>query len=204
MEFRNRVPLVVEFEAMEKVLLRQRLLAERAALEPAEVRRASEAVCYHLSNWPVFQQARGVLAYMAFRNEVSLQPLMDAHPEKIWALPRTLAGRHLSVCRYERGRLVTHSFGMEEPASDAPLVPLEAIDLVLVPGAGFDRFGGRVGYGGGCYDRLLPQLAAVRVGVAHTLNPDLAIPCEEHDCRVDWLSLPEGILACERRYEEEV
>jgi 5-formyltetrahydrofolate cyclo-ligase len=183
---------------MEKETLRRRLLAERAALDAAEVRLASEAVCHHLSNWPIFQRASGVLAYMAFGNEVSLQPLMDAHPEKVWALPRTLAGGHLSICRYERGRTVSHPFGMEEPAADVPLVALEAIDLVLVPGVGFDRFGGRVGFGGGCYDRLLPQLAAVRVGVAHTVDLELVIPCEGHDCRMDWLSLPDGIRACDR------
>jgi 5-formyltetrahydrofolate cyclo-ligase len=183
---------------MEKERLRQRLLAERAALDPAEVRRASEAVCYHLSNWPVFQRASGVLAYMAFRNEISLQPLMDAYPEKVWALPRTLASLHLSICRYERGRMVSHSFGMQEPAADADPVPLEVIDLVLVPGVGFDRFGGRLGFGGGCYDRLLPQLTAVRVGVAHSLDRELVIPCQEHDCRMAWLCLPEGVLACEQ------
>jgi 5-formyltetrahydrofolate cyclo-ligase len=189
---------VVESESMAKGKLRQKLLAERAALDPAEVRRASEAVCHHLSNWPIFQQANGVLAYVAFRNEVSLQPLMDAHPEKVWALPRTLARGHLSICRYERGRMASHPFGMEEPVEDAPLVPPEMIDLVLVPGVGFDRFGGRVGYGGGCYDRLLPRLAALRVGVTHSLDPELVIPCEEHDCRMDWLSLPEGVVVCER------
>ena len=114
---------MVEFQVMDKETLRQRLLTQRASLMPTQVAYASENVCRHLAAWPIFQQATSVLAYMAFRNEVSLQPLMDQYPDKVWALPRTLAGGRLSVCRYERSRMVSHPFGMQEPSADAPSVP---------------------------------------------------------------------------------
>ena len=188
---------MVESYAMDKETLRQRLLEQRAALTPEQVRHTSEAVCRHLSTWSVFRRASGVLAYVAFRNEVSLQPLMDQHTDKVWALPRTLSGGRLLVCRYERGRMVVHPFGMQEPAADAPPLPLDLIDIVLVPGVGFDRFGGRIGFGGGCYDRLLPGLRAIRVGITYSLDPELVLPHDQHDCRMDWLALPEGMLRCE-------
>ena len=182
---------------MDKATLRHQLIAQRAALTPQEVRRASDAVCRHLAAWPPFQGAATVMAYLAFRNEVSLQPLIDDHPHKLWALPRTLPGGVLSICRYQPGRLVRHPFGMPEPAPDAPLVPLDLIDLVLVPGLAFDRFGGRLGFGGGCYDRLLPHLAAARVGVAHELDPYLVLPMDDHDCRMEWIVCPAGIVGAQ-------
>ena len=182
---------------MDKAALRHQLIAQRAALTPHEVDRASGAVCRHLAAWPPFQRAATVMAYLAFRNEVSLQPLIDDHPHKLWALPRTLPGGVLSVCRYQPGRLVRHPFGMPEPAPDAPLVSLDAIDLLLLPGVAFDRFGGRLGFGGGCYDRLLPLLAAPRVGVAHALDPLLVLPMHEHDCRMGWVVSPAGIIRCQ-------
>jgi 5-formyltetrahydrofolate cyclo-ligase len=179
---------------MKKPILRQQLLAKRARLTPTQVRTGSIAICRHLAEWPIFQSARTVLAYMGFDNEISLQPLLDADPEKVWALPRILPGGRLSVHRYQPERLVRHRWGLLEPVATAPLVPLREIELVLVPGVGFDEHGGRLGYGGGYYDRLLPQLAAVKVGIAHQTSCVPTVPCDEHDSRMDWLVRPNGLI----------
>lgn len=77
--------------------------------------------------------------------------------------------------------------GVWEPAGTVAL-PLEALDLILVPGLAFGlRDGARLGRGGGYYDRLLARkqtAQARRVGVAFHIQllPDL--PCEAHDIRV--------------------
>ena len=52
------------------------------------------------------------------------------------------------------------AFGILEPPADAPEVPAEAIDVVLVPGLAFDIEGRRLGYGGGYYDELAQRLRA--------------------------------------------
>lgn len=167
---------------------------------PDEVAQASAEVCWLLEEWPVFQNAQTVLAYIGFRNEISLQTLMDAHPEKRWALPRTLPDR-LDIRLYRPGKLVRHRFGMAEPAADAPLLPPDVIDLALVPGVGFDACGGRIGFGKGYYDRLLCGMDAVRVGITHAVCIVEEAPCEPHDCRMDWLVWPEKIQSTRIRPE---
>ena len=182
---------------MDKHIARQQLLAARAALSPEQVAADSARVCQHLADWPLFHQARTVLAYLAFDNEVSLQALIDGHPEKVWALPRTLPAGVLALHRYQPGRLVRHRWGMLEPAADAPFVPPGEIELALVPGVGFDEQGGRLGFGGGYYDRLLPRLSCLKVGIAHQISCLPLVPCDAHDCCMDWLARPDGLIrAC--------
>jgi 5-formyltetrahydrofolate cyclo-ligase len=81
-----------------------------------------------------------------------------------------------------------------------------ALDLVLVPGLGYDLRGGRIGYGGGYYDRFAaclenhcakqgkgPLMAALVL--PGQLEPD--IPMDPLDLRLDLLITPEGILHIE-------
>ena len=58
---------------------------------------------------------------------------------------------------------------MLEPQASEPELETDLVDVVLVPGLAFDRFGTRLGYGAGFYDRLLPLLrpSTVLIGVTH-------------------------------------
>lgn len=92
--------------------------------------------------------------------------------------------------------------GILEPSPDAPAVAVEAIDLLVVPGVGFDRRGGRLGQGGGFYDRLLaaPGRRALAVGLGFAVQLVDEVPTEAHDQRLDaviterelWLVGPRG------------
>jgi 5-formyltetrahydrofolate cyclo-ligase len=83
---------------------------------------------------------------------------------------------------------------MLEPLPTLPKIDPSEIDVILVPGVAFDRKGGRLGYGGGFYDRLLPLASqAVWVGVAFEQQVLAAIPMEPWDFRVGWLVTPAGV-----------
>lgn len=73
-----------------------------------------------------------------------------------------------------------------------PIVPAEALDMIVVPLVAFDRTGARLGYGGGCYDRYLPMLSPVCqiVGIAFDEQRVDHIPTDAHD-----LPLPRIISA---------
>jgi len=73
----------------------------------------------------------------------------------------------------------------------------DELDLIIVPGVAFDRAGGRVGRGGGFYDRLLPQYSALRAGICFDFQYLEAVPAEEHDIRMDWVVTDTRILKTE-------
>lgn len=64
---------------------------------------------------------------------------------------------------------------------------VQELDVVIVPGVAFDRKGGRLGYGGGYYDRFLPQLRpnALKIGIAYQLQMVEQLPMETHDIPLD-------------------
>lgn len=184
-------------ERVDKPSLRQRFCSLRECLPPEDVEAASAAICRHLAAWPVLRAARVVMAYLAFRNEPALESLFAALPHIRWVLPR-IEGRNLVVHPYDPARLVRHPFGMWEPAADLPVIDPASLDIVLVPGVAFDRRGGRLGFGGGFYDRFLPTTPALRVGVTYDSCLVDELPCNEADQRMDWIATPQGLLEVRR------
>lgn len=77
-------------------------------------------------------------------------------------------------------------------SSRFPIVPAEALDMIVVPLVAFDRAGARLGYGGGCYDRYLPMLspACQIIGIAFDEQRVDHVPTDAHD-----LPLPHIISA---------
>lgn len=168
-----------------------------------EVKESSKAVCAHLANWPPIKQATTVLGFLAFRNEIDLTQLMELWPSKRWLVPRVVDGAelapsqkpYLTLHSYKPTRLVRHRFGMLEPEPSLPLVGADEVEVILVPGVAFDHRGGRLGFGGGFYDRLLPLAGrGLRVGVNYDQLVLDALPMSPWDCCVEWLVTPRGLI----------
>jgi 5-formyltetrahydrofolate cyclo-ligase len=134
-----------------------------------------------------------VAAYEALPGEVDLSPLLAALEHV--ALPR-IDGDVVTWHR-DDGRGEPHRFGMRQPPADAPAVEPSELDVVLVPGRAFDRYGTRLGRGGGHYDRLLPRLrpgvAVIGVTVDERVVPGL--PTEAHDAPMTHLATQTGVRA---------
>jgi 5-formyltetrahydrofolate cyclo-ligase len=80
-------------------------------------------------------------------------------------------------------------YGVHWPRSCEPF-PIEMLDLVVVPGLGFDRQGHRIGRGGGFYDRFLaqPSFQATTCGLAIREQIVERVPAVDHDAPLDMLS----------------
>ncbi|MDZ7799817.1 MAG: 5-formyltetrahydrofolate cyclo-ligase [Trueperaceae bacterium] len=154
----------------------------------------SAAVVKALRAWAPYHAAGTVAVYLAFGSEADLSALFEDGARVV--APRMAAGDGPLTLHRLVGAPSRHRFGMLEPPADAPRVFAAEVDLFLVPGLAFDRAGGRLGYGGGHYDRLLAEARpdAARVGVAHPELLAASLPLAPHDVRVTHLALPGGVV----------
>jgi 5-formyltetrahydrofolate cyclo-ligase len=137
-----------------------------------------------------------ISAFLPMEGEVDLRPLFDRLPGWRWVLPRveddrSVTFRDLAVPRE------THLFGMEQPADAGPVIPIQEIDVFLVPGLAFDLRGGRLGNGAGHYDRILSSARgdALSVGIAPGTRLVDVVPVERHDVLVGWLATEDGVIS---------
>lgn len=181
---------------MDKAALRQDLRARRQALTSGELTRAAERATGNLLDEPGWKAARTVALHIAVRGELPTAALLAAAWDggKRVALPRMTAGGMELRLVSPGEALVAGPHGIPEPSADAPLVSPSELDLVLAPGVAFDRNGGRLGQGGGDYDRLMAALppTCVTIGWCHALQLVDAVPTEPHDQRVRLVITPEG------------
>ena len=192
--------------AKERTTLRTRILSARDSLSAIERQRKSRAITERLLALPEFADARNVFAYVSFRSEVGTQPLI-AHCLKkgvTVSVPLTLVKEHRlrPYAITDPGRdLVPGYCGILEPLQALPLVDPASIEVVVTPGSVFDAMGGRLGYGGGYYDRFLQTAApqALRVGLAYDLQVIAAVPLESHDQQLDYLITETRTIHLERK-----
>ena len=90
--------------------------------------------------------------------------------------------------------LVTGKFGIRSVKDPIKIDPSQ-IDLIIVPGAGFDRLGNRLGLGGGFYDRFLQKTPrALKIALAFQFQIVDKIPVESHDQKIDAIVTSEGVI----------
>jgi 5-formyltetrahydrofolate cyclo-ligase len=175
----------------QKRLLRQELRQKLDQLKPAErVRRGSELLGQLLKH-PKFVQAKTFLSYVGVGLEVETWPLVeealrrgkrvfiprvDEEKKKLWMIEIT-GKEELRPSRY----------GILEPAfRKERLGDPATLELAVIPGLGFDRQGGRLGRGGGYFDRFLREaMQAYKIGLAFECQLLDSVPQAGHDVRVD-------------------
>jgi 5-formyltetrahydrofolate cyclo-ligase len=161
----------------------------RDGLTPALRAEKSREICEAVAQHPAYQAARTVAIFDAMPSEPHVERLWEIAPRR-FMYPR-IDGHHLLLIEVaDRTMLRAHPAGAKfrEPEHDDDrVVPISAIDLILVPGLAFTREGWRLGRGGGYYDRLLPLLRpdAIALGVCFAEQIVERLPVEGHDMRMD-------------------
>jgi 5-formyltetrahydrofolate cyclo-ligase len=142
-----------------------------------------------------------ILAYAALPDELDLAALMDLgiRQGKGLAVPRyDQAAGSYDAARWDpsgRATAIGH-LGVTEPLASAEAVALNTLDLILVPGLGFDVEGGRLGRGKGFYDRMLARATGRRCGVAYDWQIVVAVPSEPHDVAMHCIATPSRWIFC--------
>jgi 5-formyltetrahydrofolate cyclo-ligase len=174
-----------------KAMLRAAALAKRDALSGGQRMAAAQAIA--LRGLPIEIMPGTVVAgYSPIRSEIDPAPLMQelAARGMRLALP-VIAARDAPLgfrLWAADDKLLRGPLGILEPSPDAAeIVP----DIVLVPLAAFDRWGHRIGYGAGHYDRTLARLRdsqkIIAIGLAFAVQEIETIPALPHDVALDYV-----------------
>ncbi len=129
---------------------------------------------------------RALSGYLPMQSEIDPIPAMAAHRGPVGVPLTPKRGLPLSFREWSPGcRLVDGGFGTSIPAEGNWVVP----EVLIVPLVAFDRRGGRLGYGGGFYDRTLAMLRAagptLAIGYAWGAQEDDDLPLEATDQPLD-------------------
>jgi len=203
---RNSGDKVTEQKKSERSIAASR----RNSLAAGERKLLSEQASQAAIEWLVLRQASSFMAYTAFRSELETRLLLE------WGwrngltviIPRTIPEKKAMELYCIQGweSLSPGSYGLMEPD------PLKAArfelderlpDTVFVPGLAFDHEGGRLGYGGGYYDRFRHRIAecATRqsvpvppwIGMGFNIQWVEQVPMESHDAKLDGVITESGL-----------
>jgi len=137
-----------------------------------------------------------IASYMSFGTEVSLDSLNPwARGSHNLVYPRVVES---GLAFYKASKLEEFeksSWGVMEPKAKNEQIQLKDIDLMLIPGIGFSRWGHRLGYGQGHYDRSISDFNGVKVGInfkSQIIEQDHFF--EPHDVAMDYVVTDEFIL----------
>lgn len=192
---------------MVKQRLRQIILRKRNSLGQEDKELKDRIIKERLFGLSEFQKAKIIFFYFSFGSEVATQKMIKECllAQKRIFLPavdqdkKTLSWAEIRDFK----RLKPGPYGIPEPGNNFNELALEKIELVIVPGIVFDRYGFRLGYGGGYYDRFLSLLPppVIKIGLAYELQIVAEIPRTKHDCPVDKIVTEAKIIDClaERR-----
>ena len=182
--------------------LKQSLRAEARqrlrALSPEAQKFQSTLACELFLSQPLYKHAKSLLLYMPLQAELDVRLILERaiSDRKDVALPRFLPETNSYGAFFVRDEpLAPGPYNVLEPSMRNP-APLNQLDLILVPGLGFDARGRRLGRGKGFYDRLLCTTTGVKCGICFDEQLLAEIPVEPHDIHLDFVATPTRWIDC--------
>jgi 5-formyltetrahydrofolate cyclo-ligase len=194
-----------------KRTLRENLLIKRDRIKPGEKRSKEASIRKRLYASVEFRKAKSMMFYASFRSEAATIPCIihALKLKKIVMLP--LVDRKKNILRIfqicDVSELEAGFMGIPEPKVNKMQERyLKDVDVVIVPGSGFDPEGNRLGYGAGYYDKLFSGIRdhpqhpkPVLIALAFEEQIVQKIPGEKHDVRMDKIITEKRIIDCRRK-----
>ena len=185
-----------------KIQIREDISQMISALSESQVAEKTMAIEARLFEFANFLEAKIALLYVNGEYEVQTEKIIKRSYDynKIVVLPA------FDPEKFEMNLMKVDHFAKEltpgprnvlEPDPElCKTVPMERIDIAIIPGLAFDEKGGRIGSGLGYYDRLIPKLAITTRKVALTFEEQIVpqIPMESHDKHVDIIITDKRII----------
>ena len=186
-------------ESLNKAAIRKQLRDVLERMSDADRHAKSLTVCGLIAATPEFLAARVIMLYLSTPLEVDTAPLAlrawqagktVVVPKVAWDQRRMLPVEITSL----HDQMTSTGNGIKEPIAGRPM-PVEFIDMVLVPGLGFTNNGFRIGRGMGFYDRFLAQsdFVGLSCGLAFSEQIVKELPLLDHDVPLSMLATDRGV-----------
>lgn len=180
-----------------KARVREILRAKKEAMNPEERLLKSRKICSNLMDH--IPAGQTVMVFTSKEKEVNTRPLILAlfdrkNPVVVPIIQKEDVSLRLSYLR-DFSALVPSTFGVPEPIGSEITARADDIDIIILPMLGFDRTGGRIGYGAGYYDRFLSKNPDLKkIGIAFAFQEIDALPVDENDVRMDMIITEDGVV----------
>ena len=182
--------------------IRDKIEKTHAELAESEVEEKTIRIENRLFEFANFLEANIVLLYINSTSEVNSWKIIKRcfDYKKIVILPAFDATKYqmklMKVDNLETDLILGPRDILEPDSSRCNIVPIECIDIAIIPGVAFDEKGGRIGSGDGYYDRLIPQLSITTRKVALALENQIIpiVHMESHNKYVDIIITEKRII----------
>ena len=183
--------------SLDKKQVRKAASAKRAQIHKTLHARAEKKLADFGLDFLGPAEGRIVSGFYPYLSEISVLALFDVLAQNGWitSLPVVIKqDRPLEFRQWKIGdETKAGPWGILEPLDNAQTVEP---DVLLVPLLAFDKTGGRLGYGGGFYDRSIAELKAKKsvivVGVCYSGQEVDTVPTQPHDEKLDWVLTENG------------
>ncbi|RZB34833.1 MAG: 5-formyltetrahydrofolate cyclo-ligase [Desulfobacteraceae bacterium Eth-SRB1] len=173
--------------------IRSSMADKLAAFSADEIAKKTKGIENRLFEFANFIESKIVLLYMQRSGEVITQEIIERcfEHDKIVVLPAFDIIKHtmqfMKVDNLNADMKPGPQGILEPDPVHCNVVPIDCIDIAIIPGVALDEKGGRIGSGEGYYDRLIPKLSATTRKVALAFESQIIqqVPLESHDRYVD-------------------
>ena len=168
--------------------LRKEILSLRREMPAEEVERLSAMICENVKKQKEYKEAEKICLYMPINNEADASMLAEPAREdgKEVYIPKVTGDVMVFNLYDPEGAMHEGAFHIQESESDVILDTEDRV-LIIMPGSVFDRSCGRIGYGGGYYDKYLAAHPGCKTAaICYSFQIiDGKLPSEEHDIDPD-------------------
>jgi 5-formyltetrahydrofolate cyclo-ligase len=176
-----------------KSQIREEIAQKFAALSAKEIAEKTAAIENRLFDFANFLESKITLLYVNNEHEVLTENIIKRAYvyNKIVVLPAYNAENFemelKKVDNIEKDLVPGPRDILQPDESRCKDVPIDKIDIAIIPAVALDEKGGRIGSGKGYYDRLIPTLAITTRKVALAFEAQIVpqVPIESHDRHVD-------------------
>ena len=173
---------------MTKKELRQFVRMQKRMYTQEQLDQMSKPIIDKLMVHPRVKNAKTIMMYYSLDDEVNTHEAVDllvAQGKRV-VLPAVTGETTMELRCYEGPNdLQGGFFHIMEPVGK-PFTDYGEIDLIVVPGMGFDTRGNRLGRGKGYYDRFLARVPAIyKIGICFPFQKMPGIPTDENDIMMD-------------------